>query len=61
MVNALPHYSHNHEPVSTRQSPKVYLEVQTDNDIHMLIALPHYSHDCEPLLMTKSLCIPGIS
>ena len=32
MLNALPHYFHNHEPVSTRQSPKVYLEEQTDNE-----------------------------
>jgi len=32
MLNALPHYSHNHEPVSTRQSPEVHLEVQTDNE-----------------------------
>ena len=38
MLNALPHYSHNHELVSTRQSPEVYLEVQTDNE--------HIHSDC---------------
>ena len=32
MLNALPHYCRNHERVSTRQSPEVHLEVQTDNE-----------------------------
>ena len=32
MMNALPHYSHNCELVWMRQSPEVYLEVQTDNE-----------------------------